>query len=251
MAGWHHWLDERESEWTLGVGDGQGGLACCNSWGRKESDTTEQLHWTELNWWRRLSFSIIGISVSPSTLLLAVLKYYNWTKEGQSSTDFLSLDSPGNENADILTEFWLSPADFWSNFSLSILLASRYHPTLPKTSCCLKLPVLVTPLTWQHMLKVLTTIPFSPLHCSHHRGTCGCQREESGASGLKSLPLPGKEYVWSGWTLSWNQTSLLLKHEAELVQISFCKCYLNKAAVSISDEHLEINKIAQSISTQD
>ena len=50
MAGWHHWLDGRESEWTLGVGDGQGGLACCNSWGRKESDTTEQLNWTELNW---------------------------------------------------------------------------------------------------------------------------------------------------------------------------------------------------------
>ena len=35
MAGWHHWLDGRESEWTLGVGDGQGGLACCDSWGRK------------------------------------------------------------------------------------------------------------------------------------------------------------------------------------------------------------------------
>ena len=50
MAGWHHWLDGRESEWTPGVGDGQGGLACCDSWGRKESDTTERLNWTELNW---------------------------------------------------------------------------------------------------------------------------------------------------------------------------------------------------------
>ena len=50
MAGWHHWLDGRESEWTLGVGDGQGGLACCDSWGRKESDMTEWLNWTELNW---------------------------------------------------------------------------------------------------------------------------------------------------------------------------------------------------------
>ena len=49
MAGWHHRLDRRESEWTLGVGDGQGGLACCDSWGRKESDTTEGLNWTELN----------------------------------------------------------------------------------------------------------------------------------------------------------------------------------------------------------
>ena len=49
MAGWHHGLDGRESEWTPGVGDGQGGLACCDSWGHKESDTTEWLNWTELN----------------------------------------------------------------------------------------------------------------------------------------------------------------------------------------------------------
>jgi len=50
MAGWHHWLDGHESEWTPGVGDGQGGLVCCNSWGCKESDMTEKLKWTELNW---------------------------------------------------------------------------------------------------------------------------------------------------------------------------------------------------------
>ena len=49
MAGWHHWLDGHEFGWTPGVGDGQGGLACYNSWGHKESDTTEQLNWTELN----------------------------------------------------------------------------------------------------------------------------------------------------------------------------------------------------------
>ena len=47
MAGWHHGLDGCEFEWTPGVGDGQGGLACCNSWGCKESDTTELLNWTE------------------------------------------------------------------------------------------------------------------------------------------------------------------------------------------------------------
>ena len=50
MAGWHHWLDGRESEWTPGVGDGQGGLAFCDSWGGKESDMTEWLNWTEFNW---------------------------------------------------------------------------------------------------------------------------------------------------------------------------------------------------------
>ena len=47
MAGWNHWFDGRESGWTPGVGDGQGGLECCRPWGRKEPDTTERLNWTE------------------------------------------------------------------------------------------------------------------------------------------------------------------------------------------------------------
>ena len=50
MAGWHHQLDVHESKWTPGAGDGQGGLACCNSWGRKESDMTERLNWTSENY---------------------------------------------------------------------------------------------------------------------------------------------------------------------------------------------------------
>ena len=50
MAGWHHQLDGGESEWTPGVGYGQGGLACWDSWSRKESETTEQLNWTELTY---------------------------------------------------------------------------------------------------------------------------------------------------------------------------------------------------------
>ena len=48
MARRHHWLDGHEFEWAPGVGDGQGGLSSCNSWGRKESDMTEWLNWTEL-----------------------------------------------------------------------------------------------------------------------------------------------------------------------------------------------------------
>ena len=56
MAGWHHQLNGREFEWTQGVGDGQGGLACCDSWGHKELDTTERLNWWLNNnkscyWW--------------------------------------------------------------------------------------------------------------------------------------------------------------------------------------------------------
>ena len=51
MIGWHHWLNGHEFGWTPGVGDGQGGLAFCTLWGRKESDMTERLNWTVLlNW---------------------------------------------------------------------------------------------------------------------------------------------------------------------------------------------------------
>ena len=60
MAGWHHWLDGCESEWTLGVGDGQGGLACCDTWGLKESDTTEQLNWTELKQTHPVTFAVFS-----------------------------------------------------------------------------------------------------------------------------------------------------------------------------------------------
>ena len=45
MVGWHHWLDGHGFGWTPGAGDGQGGLACCGSWGHKELDMTEQLNW--------------------------------------------------------------------------------------------------------------------------------------------------------------------------------------------------------------
>ena len=65
MAGWHHWLDGRESEWTLGVSDGQGGLECCDSWGRKESDTTEQLNWTELMGLDTMIFVFWMLSFKP------------------------------------------------------------------------------------------------------------------------------------------------------------------------------------------
>ena len=49
MVGWHHRLNRHGFGWTPGAGDGQGGLACCGSWGCKESDMTEWLNWTELN----------------------------------------------------------------------------------------------------------------------------------------------------------------------------------------------------------
>ena len=47
MVGWHHGLNGHGFGWNPGVGDGQGGLVCCGSWGLKESDMTEQLNLTE------------------------------------------------------------------------------------------------------------------------------------------------------------------------------------------------------------
>ena len=86
MAGWHHWLNGRESAWTPGVGDGQGGLAYCNSWGCKESDTTERLNWTELrclvlhpykNSWTLLWSLVksLGNSLVFSSLLLNLVRW--------------------------------------------------------------------------------------------------------------------------------------------------------------------------------
>ena len=72
MAGWHHWLDGREFKWTPGVGNGQGGLACCNSWGHKESNMTEWLNWTELIY-RRVHCSSMYNSQSKFPLLASVV----------------------------------------------------------------------------------------------------------------------------------------------------------------------------------
>ena len=62
MAGWHHRLNGCESEWTPGVADGQGGLVCCDSWGRKESDTTERLIWSDLIWCVELGRAVFSRS---------------------------------------------------------------------------------------------------------------------------------------------------------------------------------------------
>ena len=67
MVGWHHWLDGQEFKQVLGVGDGQGSLACCSSWGSKESDTNERLNWTEAVVWKKKALK----------LYIKRLTYYN------------------------------------------------------------------------------------------------------------------------------------------------------------------------------
>ena len=71
MVGWHHRLNGHGFGWTPGVDDGQGGLACCGSWGHKESDTTERLNW---GWtWEKGHLFTSMFYLSPSHR-----KYFSW-----------------------------------------------------------------------------------------------------------------------------------------------------------------------------
>ena len=71
-AGWHHRLDGHEFGWTLGVGDGQGGLACYDSWGHKESDMTERLNWrVVINYQRSSVFVLCNLIEFKCELFLA------------------------------------------------------------------------------------------------------------------------------------------------------------------------------------
>ena len=73
MAGWHHRLDGREFGWTPGVGDGQGGLACCNSWSRKESDRTEWLIWSDL---KTVSLNSVSFIKNTTRWLLSKMLFH-------------------------------------------------------------------------------------------------------------------------------------------------------------------------------
>ena len=90
MAGWHHELDGHEFGWTPGVGDGQGGLACCSSWGRKEWDTLS--NWTEL---------------IPSIILSSTSLFFNHS----SLATLVSLLFPKHPAT-------LSPQGLWTGYSL-------------------------------------------------------------------------------------------------------------------------------------
>ena len=92
MGGWHHWLNGREFERTPGDGDGQGGLVYCNSWGSKESDTTERLNWTELNKnsdpgifeWRRKWKPTLVFLPGKSHVQSSLVGYSPWVAKSQT-----------------------------------------------------------------------------------------------------------------------------------------------------------------------
>ena len=88
----HHWLNGHESEWTPGVGDGQGGLACCGSWGHIESDTTvTELNWPERPWGQKPYLCILSLRKGLCTqhVLSAFLKGWYWSSVSFPMDDVL------------------------------------------------------------------------------------------------------------------------------------------------------------------
>ena len=92
MVGWHHWLSGHEFGWTPGVGDGQGGLACCSPWGRRELDTTEWPNWTECPCLKPLTFLECFIEVVAS--LLTIFRSYDQIMRGGRGCLFSNLSFP-------------------------------------------------------------------------------------------------------------------------------------------------------------
>ena len=77
MAGWHHWLNGHESEWTLGVGDGQGGLACCDLWGlRVKHDWATELNWKRVYTVLGGSQILTNLNLNNNILKLLLLNFH-------------------------------------------------------------------------------------------------------------------------------------------------------------------------------
>ena len=88
MVGWHHWLKGHEFEQALGVGDGQGGLACCSPWGCKEMDTTERPNWQMLNLKLQSFDHVMWRAISlEKTLMLG--KIEGWRRRGRQRMRWL------------------------------------------------------------------------------------------------------------------------------------------------------------------
>jgi len=140
MAGWHHRLDGHEFEWTPGVGDRQGGLSCCSSWRRKESDTTVRLNWTELN----VTFNLKNQTKKTLYLFLSgggeqgfFFTYMTWTcfspedqwSEEKVSTPLIYVASAGQWQAGVQENCWESC------FIIKLLLSTFFLSNGRKCPC--------------------------------------------------------------------------------------------------------------------
>ena len=107
MAGWHHWLDAHEFGWIPEVGDGQGGLACRDSWGRKELDTTERLNWTEeYLLFRYESFLLLHIYFNLAKFVLSLSLSIFWKVVSSSDCLFRVGGGSPDRNMRVLFEWW-------------------------------------------------------------------------------------------------------------------------------------------------
>ena len=132
MAGWHHRLDALEFGWTRGVGDEQGGLACCDSWGHKESDTTEWLIRSESD-----------VAIASQVLIMNAMRGTN---------DFLIMifnrPMPSSQSSCIDRFFscsWRSTADHMALVSASFPSINWFQTPTPCLLSCLHLAYLICP----------------------------------------------------------------------------------------------------------
>ena len=120
MVGWHHQLNGHGFGWTPGVGDGQGGLSCCGSWGRTELDTTERLNWTELAW----HVPLVSLIFLNRSLVFPILLFSSISWHWSLRKDFLSLLAILWNSAFKWVYFSFSPLPLGSIFSSAICKAS-------------------------------------------------------------------------------------------------------------------------------
>ena len=104
MAGGHHWLNACEFEWTPGVGDGQGDLVCCSSWGRKESDTTERLNWSD-----KVDIKLDTLKI----VLITPLSFSLWNSTIKLVWFWIQIYFEKNSYLDVQKTLWLHCAQFY------------------------------------------------------------------------------------------------------------------------------------------
>ena len=131
VVGWHHRLNGHGFGWTLGVGHGQGGLACCSSWGCRESDTTERLNWTE------------PLSITKNYFLFLVKSHVmwdlssltrDWTCTPALVMQHLTAGLPGNSHQELLLPLlWVS---FKQNLIYAFASGFFYHYAFEIHMCC-------------------------------------------------------------------------------------------------------------------
>ena len=111
MVGWHYRLDGHEFEWAPGVGDGQGSLECCSPWGRKQSDRTEWLNWTELNWEKNwlLPFSVF-FKLQSVQFSCSVVSDFLRPHESQHARPPCLSPTPGVYSKSCPLSHWCHPA---------------------------------------------------------------------------------------------------------------------------------------------